>query len=104
MRNAGMQTLNSLRLEKAFRNFGLDVDNTDNPIEAGLGFAELDEPLTAEMMREGNWALDIAGGAIRPRPHFIRCLIRRWSGSNASANGVVTIALLDCRVSVTIDR
>jgi len=45
LRNAGMQTLNSLRLEKAYRDFGIDVDNTDNPIEAGLGFAvKLDKP------------------------------------------------------------
>ena len=45
LRNAGMQTLNSLRLEKAYRDFGLDVDNTDNPIEAGLAFAvKLDKP------------------------------------------------------------
>lgn len=39
LRNAGLQTLSSLRLEKAYRDFGVDVDNTDNPIEAGLGFA-----------------------------------------------------------------
>jgi 4-methylaminobutanoate oxidase (formaldehyde-forming) len=39
LRHAGMQTLNSLRLEKAYRDFGVDLDNTDNPIEAGLGFA-----------------------------------------------------------------
>jgi len=39
LRHAGNQTLNSLRLEKAYRDFGIDVDNTDNPIEAGLGFA-----------------------------------------------------------------
>ncbi|WP_323780896.1 FAD-dependent oxidoreductase [Thalassovita sp.] len=45
LRNAGMQTLSSLRLEKAYRDFGVDVDNTDNPIEAGLGFAvQLDKP------------------------------------------------------------
>ncbi|MEL7011751.1 MAG: FAD-dependent oxidoreductase [Pseudomonadota bacterium] len=45
VRNAGMQTLNSLRLEKAYRDFGIDVDNTDNPIEAGLGFAvKLEKP------------------------------------------------------------
>ena len=37
LRHAGMQTLSSLRLEKAYRDFGVDVDNTDNPIEAGLG-------------------------------------------------------------------
>lgn len=39
LRHAGMQTLNSLRLEKAYRDYGIDIDNTDNPIEAGLGFA-----------------------------------------------------------------
>jgi len=39
LRHAGIQTLSSLRLEKAYRDFGVDVDNTDNPIEAGLGFA-----------------------------------------------------------------
>ena len=45
LRNAGMQTLSSLRLEKAYRDFGVDVDNTDNPIEAGLAFAvKLDKP------------------------------------------------------------
>ncbi len=45
VRNAGMQTLSSLRLEKAYRDFGVDVDNTDNPIEAGLAFAvRLDKP------------------------------------------------------------
>lgn len=45
LRNAGMQTLSSLRLEKAYRDFGVDVDNTDDPIAAGLGFAvKLDKP------------------------------------------------------------
>lgn len=45
IRNAGMQTLSSLRLEKAYRDFGVDIDNTDNPYEAGLGFAvKLDKP------------------------------------------------------------
>lgn len=45
LRNAGMQTLSSLRLEKAYRDFGVDIDNTDNPIEAGLGFAvNFDKP------------------------------------------------------------
>jgi len=45
LRNAGMQTLSSLRLEKAYRDFGVDVDNTDTPIEAGLSFVlRLDKP------------------------------------------------------------
>jgi 4-methylaminobutanoate oxidase (formaldehyde-forming) len=31
--------MSSLRLEKGYRDMGVDIDNTDNPIEAGLGFA-----------------------------------------------------------------
>jgi glycine cleavage system T protein len=38
-RNVGMGALNSLRLEKAYRDFGLDIDNTDTPLDVGLGFA-----------------------------------------------------------------
>ena len=44
-RNAGMAALSSLRLEKAYRDFGHDIDNEDNPYEVGLGFAvALDKP------------------------------------------------------------
>ena len=43
--HAGLQTLNSLRLEKGYRDFGHDIDNCDTPLEAGLGFAvKLDKP------------------------------------------------------------
>jgi glycine cleavage system aminomethyltransferase T/glycine/D-amino acid oxidase-like deaminating enzyme len=35
---AGMQTLNTLRIEKGYRDYGHDVDVTDTPLEAGLGF------------------------------------------------------------------
>jgi 4-methylaminobutanoate oxidase (formaldehyde-forming) len=35
----GLKALASLRLEKAYRDFGHDIDNTDCPLEAGLGFA-----------------------------------------------------------------
>jgi len=31
--------LASLRLEKAYRDYGHDIDNTDDPYEVGLGFA-----------------------------------------------------------------
>jgi hypothetical protein len=30
--------MSSLRLEKGYRDIGVDIDNTDNPIKAGLGF------------------------------------------------------------------
>jgi glycine cleavage system aminomethyltransferase T/glycine/D-amino acid oxidase-like deaminating enzyme len=36
--NAGLLALNSLRLEKAYRDFGLDIDNGDTPLDVGLDF------------------------------------------------------------------
>ena len=39
LRHAGLKSLGSLRLEKAYRDYGHDIDNTDNPYEVGLGFA-----------------------------------------------------------------
>lgn len=36
---AGLKALSSLRLEKGYRDYGHDIDNTDNPWETGLGFA-----------------------------------------------------------------
>ncbi|MEO7070866.1 MAG: FAD-dependent oxidoreductase [Nostocoides sp.] len=39
MRHVGLHALGSLRMEKAYRDYGHDIDNTDTVIEAGLGFA-----------------------------------------------------------------
>jgi glycine cleavage system aminomethyltransferase T/glycine/D-amino acid oxidase-like deaminating enzyme len=39
VRPVGLAAMSSLRLEKGYRDMGVDIDNTDNPIEAGLGFA-----------------------------------------------------------------
>jgi 4-methylaminobutanoate oxidase (formaldehyde-forming) len=45
LKHAGFQVLNTLRLEKAYRDYGNDIDNTDTPLEAGLGFAvDFDKP------------------------------------------------------------
>uniref|UniRef100_A0A7S3L292 FAD dependent oxidoreductase domain-containing protein n=1 Tax=Amphora coffeiformis TaxID=265554 RepID=A0A7S3L292_9STRA len=38
LRHAGLRALGSLRLEKGFRDFGHDMDNTDTLLECGLGF------------------------------------------------------------------
>ena len=38
LKHAGISALNSLRLEKAYRDYGLDVDNGDTPIDVGLDF------------------------------------------------------------------
>jgi glycine cleavage system aminomethyltransferase T/glycine/D-amino acid oxidase-like deaminating enzyme len=43
--HAGLKALGSLRLEKGYRDYGHDMDNTDDPYEAGLGFTvRLDKP------------------------------------------------------------
>ena len=39
LRHAGLRALGSLRMEKAYRDYGHDIDNTDDPFETGLGFA-----------------------------------------------------------------
>jgi heterotetrameric sarcosine oxidase gamma subunit len=45
LRHAGLKALASLRMEKGYRDYGHDVDNTDGPLEAGFGFAlALDKP------------------------------------------------------------
>ena len=38
-RPVGLSAMTSLRLEKGYRDMGVDIDSTDNPLEAGLGFA-----------------------------------------------------------------
>ncbi len=45
LRHAGLKALGSLRMEKGYRDYGHDIDNTDSVAEAGLGFAvALDKP------------------------------------------------------------
>ena len=45
IRPVGLKALSSLRLEKAYRDFGHDIDNTDSVWGVGLGFAvALDKP------------------------------------------------------------
>jgi len=39
VRPIGLAALSSLRLEKGYRDMGVYIDNTDNPLDAGLGFA-----------------------------------------------------------------
>jgi 4-methylaminobutanoate oxidase (formaldehyde-forming) len=39
LRHAGLKALASLRMEKAYRDYGHDIDHTDSVLEVGLGFA-----------------------------------------------------------------
>jgi glycine cleavage system aminomethyltransferase T/glycine/D-amino acid oxidase-like deaminating enzyme len=38
LKHAGLSTLETLRMEKAYRDYGHDIDNLDTPLEVGLGF------------------------------------------------------------------
>jgi 4-methylaminobutanoate oxidase (formaldehyde-forming) len=45
LRHAGLKTLASCRMEKGYRDYGHDIDNTDSVLEAGLGlFVDLKKP------------------------------------------------------------
>ncbi len=45
LQHAGLKALGSLRMEKGYRDYGHDIDNTDVPYEVGLGFAlDLNKP------------------------------------------------------------
>ena len=37
LRHVGLKVLNSLHMEKGYRDYGHDMDNTDYPYEIGLG-------------------------------------------------------------------
>lgn len=39
LKHAGLKALASLRLEKGYRDYGHDIDNTDDPYECGFAFA-----------------------------------------------------------------
>ena len=38
LKHAGLHALETLRMEKAYRDYGHDIDNLDTPLEVGLGF------------------------------------------------------------------
>ncbi|MDH3819375.1 MAG: FAD-dependent oxidoreductase, partial [Myxococcales bacterium] len=45
LRHAGLRALGSLRMEKGYRDYGHDIDNTDDAFETGLGFVvDLNKP------------------------------------------------------------
>ena len=48
MVHTGLRALGSLRMEKMYRDYGHDLDNTDNILEAGLGF-------TCDFEKEGGF-------------------------------------------------
>jgi 4-methylaminobutanoate oxidase (formaldehyde-forming) len=61
-RNVGLGAMGSLRLEKAYRDLGLDIDNTDTPLDVGLGFAVAWDKPGGFVGRDALLAARAAGG------------------------------------------
>jgi len=73
--HAGLKALASLRLEKAYRDYGHDIDHTDTPLEAGLGFAvALDKP--GGFIGRDAVAKQKAAGASALRKRMLQVLIK----------------------------
>ncbi len=73
LRHAGLKALASLRLEKAYRDYGHDIDNTDSVLEAGLGFAV---DLTRPTPFVGRAAVEAAKAAGPPPRRLVQVLLR----------------------------
>ena len=64
IRPVGLKALASLRMEKAYRDFGHDIDNTDCPLEVGLGFAvDWDKEFTGKAALLARKEANAAAGA-----------------------------------------
>jgi heterotetrameric sarcosine oxidase gamma subunit len=116
----GLAAMTSLRLEKGYRDFGVDIDNTDNPLEAGLGFAVAWDKPGGFTGREALLAARAAGA---PRNRVVGLLVDdpavdlfgneplladgRWAGYVRAAafghtvGGAVGLAQVSCADGVT---
>jgi glycine cleavage system aminomethyltransferase T len=87
--HAGLKALASLRMEKGYRDYGHDLDNTDPVLEAGLGFAVNLEKPGGFLGREAVLARKAAGPITRrmvqvlvsdPEPMMFHAEVVRRSG------------------------
>ncbi|MBL8928610.1 MAG: GcvT family protein [Kineosporiaceae bacterium] len=77
LRHVGLRSLASLRLEKAYRDYGHDIDNTDTVLEAGLGFAvALHRPDGTERDFIGRDAVARLRAAGTPASRLVQVLLR----------------------------
>lgn len=67
--HCGMMALESLRLEKGYRDFAVDIDNTDTPLEAGLGFVV---DLTKDFVGRAALLAQKAAGTLKKRMVALR--------------------------------
>lgn len=75
LRPVGLKALASLRMEKAYRDFGHDIDNTDCPLEVGLGFAlDLDKEFVGRDAVLARKAANTSAGGMSQRLVQLRVL------------------------------
>ena len=60
LRHVGLKAVNSLRLEKGYRDYGHDIDNLDNVYDVGLSF-------TCDLTKDFNGKAHVLEAAARPR-------------------------------------
>ena len=60
LRHVGLKAVNSLRLEKGYRDYGHDIDNLDNVYDVGLSF-------TSDLSMEFNGKAHVLEAASQPR-------------------------------------
>jgi glycine cleavage system aminomethyltransferase T/glycine/D-amino acid oxidase-like deaminating enzyme len=120
LRHAGLKALASLRMEKGYRDYGHDIDNTDSVLEAGLGFAvDLKKP-GGFLGREAVLAKKAAGPLTRrlvqvlvedPEPLMFHAEVVRREGRSVgyiraasygfTLGGAVGLAMLDAGEPIT---
>ena len=71
-RNVGIGAMGSLRLEKAYRDYGLDIDNRDTPLDVGLGFAVAWDKPDGFLGREALLAARMSGP---PKRRLVQLLV-----------------------------
>jgi 4-methylaminobutanoate oxidase (formaldehyde-forming) len=116
LRHAGLKALASLRMEKGYRDYGHDIDNTDSVLEAGLGFAvDLKKP-AGFLGKEAVLAKKAAGPLTRrllqilvkdPEPLMFHAEVVRRDGQDVgyvraasygfTLGGAVGLAMIDAK-------
>ncbi|WP_446219046.1 GcvT family protein [Micromonospora sp. IBHARD004] len=116
LRHAGLKALSSLRMEKGYRDYGHDIDNTDSVLEAGLGFAVALDKQGGFIGREAVLAKKAEGPLTRrlvqvlvtdPEPLMFHAEVVRRNGTPVgyiraasygfSLGGAVGLAMVDAR-------
>ena len=121
LRHAGLRALGSLRMEKGYRDYGHDIDNTDGVVEAGLGFAvDLDKgpfvgsEVVAAQMASGpptRRLLQVLVGDPTPMMHHGEVVLRngapvgyiRAASYGHTLGGAVGLAMIEAGRPVTAD-